>query len=836
TLTDVDEGDSHSYTLSGNPVWVSINPDTGELTGTPVEANIGTTEGLIITVTDQGTLSATHTLSITVNDVQHAPQIINTPAASVDTEAVYSFTPEVTDADSTDMHTFSISNQPANWSSFDPATGTLTGTPPGDAGGPYSGVEITVTDNTEMSTTIGPFTILVNDVTAPGSVTQLTAENGESQVALNWVNPVETDFAGVVVRRAVSPATPTGPDDDSADLIDSSGISTTPGGSASMVDSTPINGITYNYAVYAQDGAGNASFSGVLTAGTPVAIPPGDVVDLKVIGGDGQLTLSWANPSDADFAGVTLVRREGADPNGPNDPLAVSVNTSALNTTPDATVILTDTGLANDGPAYHYAAFSYDAIGNYAGGVLISATPSVPPGEVTLLSSKKGFAEVKMDWTNPVDSDFSHVLMLRREGQYPAGAMDPLATVVDTTTANVAPGGAVTGFVDDNGLTNTITYFYKLFTVDTLGSVSTGTAFEETPWWPDYVWTFESGSLGFTCFDGPDSDYTCGWSNTSTKAASGSRSIMSNGLNSFSDQLWGPSVTFSDRSTINFDVWSDIPSAFGGLGIWVWDTVQGKKVKVGGFSDATAGVWQNHTIPLGVMASNTSAQRVDLNLVTNSYANWVYMYLDNIRMSYINPTNTLANYTYNSWWKDASRFGSDGSNTTFSTTEYMQTGKTSTGTYELRSYASFTVTSGAPNRAYQGSLTLTLYSYTSDDPSETVCVYDVHTPLDDMLYIRGTSRLDPAIFDDLGTGVELGCLEVTAADVGTVITIPISGKMLEQDLLPKMSPTASSEYTLGLRLVSVNMGTEGTEMVRFDNNGNVTASEIQFSYTIYSEY
>ncbi|MDH5752952.1 MAG: Ig-like domain-containing protein, partial [Deltaproteobacteria bacterium] len=113
TLTDVDldnEGDSHSYTLSGNPVWVSINPDTGELTGTPVEANIGTTEGLIITVTDQGSLSATHTLSITVNDVPYAPSSATASITTNEDTASEGETPLVVDADTNDTHTFAITS------------------------------------------------------------------------------------------------------------------------------------------------------------------------------------------------------------------------------------------------------------------------------------------------------------------------------------------------------------------------------------------------------------------------------------------------------------------------------------------------------------------------------------------------------------------------------------------------------------------------------------------------------------------------------------------------------------------------------------------------------
>ncbi|WP_421958279.1 putative Ig domain-containing protein, partial [Pseudoalteromonas phenolica] len=50
------------------------------------------------------------------------------PATSVNEDSEYNFTPTLTDSDSNDTHTFSITNKPS-WASFDSQTGKLSGTP-----------------------------------------------------------------------------------------------------------------------------------------------------------------------------------------------------------------------------------------------------------------------------------------------------------------------------------------------------------------------------------------------------------------------------------------------------------------------------------------------------------------------------------------------------------------------------------------------------------------------------------------------------------------------------------------------------------------------------------
>ncbi|MBA6294401.1 putative Ig domain-containing protein, partial [Colwellia sp. MB02u-9] len=51
-VSDVDAGDTQTFSISNKPTWATFSTSTGGLTGTPVQADIGTTSGIIISVAD----------------------------------------------------------------------------------------------------------------------------------------------------------------------------------------------------------------------------------------------------------------------------------------------------------------------------------------------------------------------------------------------------------------------------------------------------------------------------------------------------------------------------------------------------------------------------------------------------------------------------------------------------------------------------------------------------------------------------------------------------------------------------------------------------------------
>jgi len=179
TVTDVDNGDTKTFSIVNKPSWANFNSATGELSGIPTNDNLGTYTNIVITVTDSANASdSLAAFSIAVTNVNDAPVISGTPSTTVAENSSYSFTPTVTDVDSGDTKTFSITNKPS-WAAFNSTTGALTGTPDNDDVGVSSNIIITVRDSGGETASLPGFSITVTNVNdAPMiSGTPLTAVN-----------------------------------------------------------------------------------------------------------------------------------------------------------------------------------------------------------------------------------------------------------------------------------------------------------------------------------------------------------------------------------------------------------------------------------------------------------------------------------------------------------------------------------------------------------------------------------------------------------------------------------------------------------------------------------
>jgi hypothetical protein len=83
-----------------------------------------------------------------------APIISGKPLTTAVASIPYAFRPDVHDPDG-DVLVFEIAGKPS-WATFDPATGELSGTPPADTTGKYTGIVIFVSDR-ELKTALPSF-------------------------------------------------------------------------------------------------------------------------------------------------------------------------------------------------------------------------------------------------------------------------------------------------------------------------------------------------------------------------------------------------------------------------------------------------------------------------------------------------------------------------------------------------------------------------------------------------------------------------------------------------------------------------------------------------------
>jgi hypothetical protein len=291
----------------------------------------------------------------------------------------------------------------------------------------------------------------------PSNVTGLAAATTETSVTLNWVDPTETNFTGVLIVRSTQ-AAPTSPTDGTkvADLTASA---------TSFVDSGRTAGTTYYYTLFSHDAlprySSGASLSVTLPTPLPPPVPsaPGDVTNLKagILGDEDDVALSWSNPSSTTLTGVMIRRSTAAFPATPTDGTLVA---DLLATS------YADRELKR-GTTYYYTLFTHDGAGNYSGGarVSIALAPISAPGNVSSLTAVVGGDgdDVDLDWVNPTAKNLTGVTIRRSTTGYPKSPTDG-TRVADLLATHYT----------DADLPRGATYYYTLFAHDNDGHYATG--------------------------------------------------------------------------------------------------------------------------------------------------------------------------------------------------------------------------------------------------------------------------------------------------------------------------------------------------------------------------
>ena len=200
----------------------------------------------------------------------------------------------------------------------------------------------------------------------------------------------------------------------------------------------------------------------------PAGVPPGNVGAFNAIAGDGQIGLSWTNPTEPDFSGVLIKRDITAHPFTTSDGTLVYQSSGTGFT--DGSVI--------NGVEFFYTAFAFDNSNNFSSGARASGRPTTsgsgtdtsPPGNVTGFSALPADSQITLSWNNPTDSDFTGVLIRRKTTGFPASLND----------GNLIFDGPGASF-QETGLANGTTYFYSAFAHDGVPNYASGAQTGATP-------------------------------------------------------------------------------------------------------------------------------------------------------------------------------------------------------------------------------------------------------------------------------------------------------------------------------------------------------------------
>jgi fibronectin type 3 domain-containing protein len=317
---------------------------------------------------------------------------------------------------------------------------------------------VRASDGTNESANSNQASAVATDDLVPQAPTGLAAadtpgDNG-GRITLTWTPSVASDVVEQRIVRATSPAGP-------FNLL-----VTLPGNvTATYLDATTTDGVTYYYRVRAFDGtsvsADSNTANGVSLNDLPPTAPTGlAAADLPADDG-GRIRLTWTPSSATDVISQRIYRGTAPGSYGPS-PIATLFN--------NTTTSFVDTGLVN-GTTYYYVVRAYDGVqegpsSNEAGASPAdNGAPAPPTGLAAAdVPGDQGFA-LRLTWTPSTSTGVTQQRIYRgtTSGSWPT----LVTTISDNTTS---------AYTDTSGLINGTTYYYQVRSFNGVESVGIGEA------------------------------------------------------------------------------------------------------------------------------------------------------------------------------------------------------------------------------------------------------------------------------------------------------------------------------------------------------------------------
>lgn len=192
---DIDAGDILDYTPVNLPGWMSYTAASHTISGTPANSDVG-----IVTIkvkVSDGTSEVIQQYDLHVNNVNDAPQITSSAVTVMNEEQSYAYDVEVTDVDSGDVITYSLTAKPA-WLSINTSTGVISGTAPLNDTGSYA-VTVRATD-VALAYDEQSFTIDIRNINDAPAIT------GQDPLSVNEDNSLLIELSDIVYTDVDNPA------------------------------------------------------------------------------------------------------------------------------------------------------------------------------------------------------------------------------------------------------------------------------------------------------------------------------------------------------------------------------------------------------------------------------------------------------------------------------------------------------------------------------------------------------------------------------------------------------------------------------------------------------